>query len=1113
MSKNTQVQQIFPFWKAVEALTPQKIDKDNPYDKLTPAYNVDRGGILPWNDPKHCRKHLPPGKVWRYSIQFGAYEIVKFASLLEDKIGRHEEVSEDRISGKGRLFDLRFNEQGHPLYESFTLSLPVWAAGQILRHKDGVLALENSIAADFSDLPTPSDVIPDIDSGFADFDVLTQYLMQWVLNEARRLRREKTSADAAWLERLAALICEKTHFPASTRAPRLACLAKCFPVKAPQPPKENEPPPPPKKPEATDDLLNSFFIQQLRKLDSAWRKQDVGQGFYQYMTAVAGTGQQRIDVRSEQGLNQAFQCLLPTQAPPGCWPSKHPLAFSQQLAVNEIWRRCANQPGIFAVNGPPGTGKTTLLRDVVAAVITQRAQLLVSQGAASFSAKANFKLGDKRIPYYPLHQLIQGFAIVVASANNGAVENISLELPGDKAVPETVHDQSDYFSQLAAEVLGRPAWGLLAARLGNKSNRESFLDIFWWRKPKKGRDENPPSPPCFTPEQGEGLAYHLNLIKDGKRAPVMTWAEAVKRFQTAQQTEARIRKELVQFADLGDQIAHLRQGITESEAEQKSLAPQLDLARFECEQQDSKTSQAEETCSALRLQIEEAEQRLAQQQANKPGLLAWISTFGRSHQQWWDRHHQLTQELDTARHELSGRLQILSPMKASQAKLQHQVAKLERNTHAIERKLVELNKQMNAASCQLDQAQTSLGSFWPKPEASDDEREKSAPWARQDWRASREAVFLAALDVHRAFVENHPEKFLANINLASDWLQGKNLPEKVAAAALDSLCLIVPVISTTFASIPRMFKIINREAIGWLLVDEAGQALPQQAAGAIWRSARTVVVGDPKQLEPVSGIPPTVEGALAQHYKVEPYWWPSEASTQVLADQTMNLGTYLPDPTKDRVWVGCPLRVHRRCDNPMFAISNRIAYDGLMVQGKEETRSALPKSCWINVVGKSSEGNWIPEEGEAVQSLLMELVNRYGLQPSDVFLISPFRDCANRLLRLAGQMGFDTDKTGTVHTTQGKEADVVVLVLGGNIQKPGAKGWAASRPNLLNVAVSRAKQRLYVIGDRGAWAKQNYFSTLSQAFPESSRVNEPYGADHSRVTDGVLDSHSITVLD
>ncbi|MDR4688823.1 hypothetical protein, partial [Klebsiella pneumoniae] len=92
---------------------------------------------------------------------------------------------------------------------------------------------------------------------------------------------------------------------------------------------------------------------------------------------------------------------------------------------------------------------------------------------------------------------------MIASSNNGAVENISLELPGMEAVPENVSDRSDYFAGLATVILNRSAWGLLAARLGNKSNREQFVNTLWWgnlQKSEKG-DEAPPEK--FSPERGE----------------------------------------------------------------------------------------------------------------------------------------------------------------------------------------------------------------------------------------------------------------------------------------------------------------------------------------------------------------------------------------------------------------------------------------------------------------------------------------------------------------------------------------------------------------------------------------------------------------------------------
>lgn len=77
---------------------------------------------------------------------------------------------------------------------------------------------------------------------------------------------------------------------------------------------------------------------------------------------------------------------------------------------------------------------------------------------------------------------------------------------------------------------------------------------------------------------------------------------------------------------------------------------------------------------------------------------------------------------------------------------------------------------------------------------------------------------------------------------------------------------MVPVVSTTFAALDKLFAGLGRESLGWLFVDEAGQAPPQYAVSALWRARRAVIVGDPLQLKPVVTLPWEGQRALLRDF-------------------------------------------------------------------------------------------------------------------------------------------------------------------------------------------------------------------------------------------------------
>ncbi|MEK8145530.1 AAA domain-containing protein [Streptomyces sp. M10(2022)] len=142
----------------------------------------------------------------------------------------------------------------------------------------------------------------------------------------------------------------------------------------------------------------------------------------------------------------------------------------------------------------------------------------------------------------------------------------------------------------------------------------------------------------------------------------------------------------------------------------------------------------------------------------------------------------------------------------------------------------------------------------------EDARELSSPWSDPEFTRARTRLFLAAMDLHRAFIEGAADRMRKNLDAAMDVLCGdapKTVKPEVVLAAWQSLFLALPVVSTTFASLDRMFAGLGPRSLGWMLIDEAGQATAQMPVGALWRARRGVIVGDPLQLEPVVTLPHT----------------------------------------------------------------------------------------------------------------------------------------------------------------------------------------------------------------------------------------------------------------
>ncbi|MGZ4971868.1 MAG: AAA domain-containing protein, partial [Limisphaerales bacterium] len=991
MNKSQSNASILDYWRAVEFFSPQKLPDVDPKDKTFPVFSIKDNDLMPPWDSKHpmCRRLLENGATWRYIVYAGVYQLETAKSILEPIIGKDPESFDDRQGAESCLFAFMATPDGRPLFETFTVSTCAWAISRTIsvgpsssQWLEGFEETADHFSKHFdAELAYP----PEDEEG------------KRITGLGFSVGRPLNSTD---IQQQILNMCKGLglHDLITTVEIRVKC------IQAGQ-----------GKHYSSDDndFLNSFFLNDLKRISGEARSGNIGAALNHYLTEENQLGiTNRVDIRNSP--NHLFHQLEPNAFPQGRWPSvdHHPLVFSQQFAINALSRQfgASKLGGMFAVNGPPGTGKTTLLRDLIAANLVDRAKQL-----AQLKRSADAFVGTRKWKSEKYNRIISmwsdafaGFEIVVASYNNGAVENVTMEIPGKSSIDPSWMADTDYFPDFAEAITGKPAWGLLAAKLGNKTNRNDFLSRFWYDDQSKSNQSGVLKSEQDNLDKKAGFQTWLG----NQKSEAIDWAASVKRFRTAIQHEEKLRAQRQLAFQLILELDRLRVSIAQLEQQIQGLIKEFDIREEEYKQWMAKVD------TALK-DLETSKAKRFEHHQFRPRILDIIMTLGRAYRDWSKKDRILESAIEN--------------QDQSYREDQRSCKKAKDITHKISNQLDALTEQRNTLQAQfrskeniLSAEKERLGFAFPDTSTWKDDkvRELSSPWADPEWNKARAQVFLEALHLHRAFIIENADALRKNLQGMSDVLSGSvppNAAKEAVEAAWRTLFFVIPVISSTFASYDRLFSHLGKESIGWLLIDEAGQASPQTAVGAIWRAKRVVVVGDPLQLEPVLTVPYTVQQSLRTFYKVAETWLPQNNSTQRLADRIAKFGTSLETSDKQNLWVGAPLRVHRRCDKRMFDISNKIAYNGMMVFGTNK-RAALPikESCWIDVVGEEANGHWIPAEGEAVTSLIEQIA---ASGSEDIFLISPFTTVVQELRLLAKRHGTRGIRAGTIHTVQGKEAD------------------------------------------------------------------------------------------
>jgi len=262
-----------------------------------------------------------------------------------------------------------------------------------------------------------------------------------------------------------------------------------------------------------------------------------------------------------------------------------------------------------------------------------------------------------------------------------------------------------------------------------------------------------------------------------------------------------------------------------------------------------------------------------------------------------------------------------------------------------------------------------------------------------------------------------------------------------------------------------------------VIIDEASQCDIPSAIPLFFRAKRAMIIGDPQQLRHISHL----EKHLAQIIE-------SRHGLIKAEDQPY---TYVNNSLFDLA-VTCAgeakvitLRDHFRSHEDIIAFSNRTWYRGTLrvctdYRYLEKYSKGGPAVRWSQVastVYKPGAGGAISaDEAKAVVDELEDLLVRRRFS-GNVGIVTPFRAQANRIRdmvyeRLDYSLIEKSDLiVDTAHGFQGDERDVILFSPCIAPELPrGAKYFLSSTGNLFNVAITRARALLHVIGNGPACA-------------------------------------------
>ncbi len=246
------------------------------------------------------------------------------------------------------------------------------------------------------------------------------------------------------------------------------------------------------------------------------------------------------------------------------------------------------------------------------------------------------------------------------------------------------------------------------------------------------------------------------------------------------------------------------------------------------------------------------------------------------------------------------------------------------------------------------------------------------------------------------------------------------------------------VLSTTYTARSSLGK---NAMFDYVIMDEASQVDVATGLLALSCASNAVIVGDTKQLPNVvtTQQKEQLEAIFNRHRVVPEYDFTRHS---FLSSMCALLGARIPQVV---------LREHYRCHPQIIGFCNQKFYHGELIVMTEGTENGALRLV-TTVAGKHERDHMNQRQVDIIRR---EILPGLPCAGDEIGIIAPYR---NQVSLLRRELENPTVHVDTVHKFQGREKDVIILSTVDDTVTE-----FSDDPNLLNVAVSRAKKQLIVV--------------------------------------------------